>query len=168
MKFPLTRFEMPTSTARLRKGSTLLARAQVPLPHYVRRESNYVDNVPSLDFASHGASCVHGMVNVFREYRNFATGLIGKLNKGHHVLRDPSLTCPAAIRAVQSTCEVNSNPTMDVSLLYTGIKKLSLCLVARNILVRKPPLDASARPVNFTFHPFQGAYCTESGIYRFK
>jgi outer membrane receptor protein involved in Fe transport len=87
---------------------------------------------------------------------------------GYNVLRNPTLTCSAAIRLSQPDCYVNPSTTTDMAVRWSGVKDLSLTLVARNISNKKPVLDANARPVNFTFHPFQGVYYSFGVSYRFK
>ena len=136
--------------------------------YYASFKGNAADTDPLVEFASYGFPRARGTLSTVWEYRDFATGLTGNFNKGYHVLRDPGLTCSAAIRAVQPTCEVNSSSTADFSISYTGFKNLTLGFIARNLFDKKPPLDANARPLNFTYHPFQSVYYTIGGTYRFK
>lgn len=136
--------------------------------YYASFKGNSADTDPLVEFASYGFPRARGTLSTVWEYRDFATGLTGNFNKGYHVLRDPGLTCSAAIRAVQPTCEVSSNSTADFSISYTGFKNLTLGFIARNLFDKKPPLDANARPLNFTYHPFQSVYYTIGGTYRFK
>lgn len=136
--------------------------------YYSSYKSNAANSDPLVEYASYGFPRARGTLTTIWEYRDFATGLSGNFNKGYHVLRDPSRTCSAAIKAIQPDCEVHSNTTADFSLLYSGFKNLTLSFVARNIFDQKPPLDANARPLNFTYHPFQSVYYTFGGTYRFK
>ena len=138
------------------------------LTYYSSFKGNSADSDPLVEFASYGFPRARGTLGVVWEYRDFSTGVVGNFNKGYHVLRDPGLTCSAAIRAVQPSCEVNSNTTADVSFRYTGFKNLTLDFIARNIFDKRPPLDANARPLNFTYHPFQSVFYTVGGTYRFK
>ena len=138
------------------------------LTYYASYKGNSDNADPLVEFASYGFPRARGTLNTAWEYRDFTTGLTANFNKGYHVLRDPSLTCSAAIRAVQPTCEVNSNTTVDLAVLYSGIKNLTLNIIVRNIFDQNPPLDANARPLNFTYHPFQSVYYTVGGTYRFK
>ena len=136
--------------------------------YYASFKGNAADNDPLVEFASYGFPRARGTLFTSWEYRDFVTGLTGNYSKGYKVLRNPALTCSAAIRAVQSTCEVNSNTTADFSLRYSGFKNLTLSFIARNIFDKRPPVDANARPLNFTYHPFQSVYYTVGGTYRFK
>ena len=136
--------------------------------YYASYKGNSADSDPLQEFASYGFPRARGTFATAWEYRDFVTGLRANFNKGYRTLRDPSLTCSAAIRAVQPECEVNSNTTVDFSMRYTGIKNLSLDLIVRNIFDQNPPLDPNARPLNFTYHPFQSVYYTVGGTYRFK
>ena len=138
------------------------------LTYYSSFKGNSADSDPLVEFASYGFPRARGTLATSWEYRDFVTGIRGNFNKGYHVLRDPRLTCSAGIRAIQPTCEVNSNTTADFSMRYNGIKNLTLDLIVRNIFDKRPPLDANARPLNFTYHPFQSVVYTVGGTYRFK
>jgi len=136
--------------------------------YYQSWKGNSADGDPLVDFVNYGFPRMRATLASDWEYRDFVVGVRAYHNRGYHVLRDPSLTCSAAIKAVQPSCEVDSNTTADVSFRYTGIKKLSLDLIVRNIFDTGPPLDANARPLNFTYHPFQSVYVTVGATYRFK
>ena len=123
---------------------------------------------PFVEFASYGFPRARGTFSTFWEYRDFTTGVTANYNKGYRTLRDPRLTCSNAIKAIQPDCEVNSNTTADLSFQYSGIKNLTLNLIVRNIFDQNPPLDPNARPLAFTYHPFQSVYYTVGGTYRFK
>lgn len=138
------------------------------LTYYANYKGNTDVNEPILEFVNYGFPRARGTFNTAWEYREFTTGLGINYNKGYKTLRDPTLTCSAAIRAVQPSCEVASNTTYDFSLEWKGIKNLTLAFVARNIGDQKPPLDANARPLNFTYHPFQSVYYTLGATYKFK
>jgi iron complex outermembrane recepter protein len=138
------------------------------LTYFSSFKGNSDVNEPILEFVSYGFPRARGNLRSEWLYRDFVTGITTNYNKGYKVLRDPTLTCSAAIRAVQPTCEVSSNTTYDFSLEWNGIKNLSLSFIARNIFDKQPPLDANARPLNATYHPFQSVYYTVGGTYRFK
>jgi iron complex outermembrane recepter protein len=138
------------------------------LTYYDSYRGNSDADQPVLEFAGYGFPRARGTAGMAWEYRSFVTGLGVNYNKGYNVLRDPTLTCSAAIRAVQANCTVASNTTFDFALEWKGIKNLTLSFIARNIGDQTPPLDANARPVNFTYHPFQSVYYTIGGTYRFK
>jgi iron complex outermembrane receptor protein len=140
----------------------------VAMTYYAKWLGNSADSDPLVNFAGYGFPRTRGTVASAWEYRDYVFGMQGNYNKGYHVLRDPSLTCSAAIKAVQPSCEVPMNLTWDASIRYTGIKKLALNLTVRNLFDRKPPLDANARPFNFTYHPYQSVYVTLGGTYTFK
>ena len=118
--------------------------------------------------AGFGFPAIRGTARIDWEYRDFAIGAQANYNKGYSVLRDPTIACAASILAIQSDCHVSANVTHDVSILYSGIKNLSLSLVVQNIGDKRPPVDANARPVNFTYHPFRSAYATFGATYKFK
>lgn len=136
--------------------------------YYSSFKGNEDAGLPLVEFASYGFPRARATASTFWEYRDFTTGITGNFNKGYHVLRDPRLTCSNAIKAVQPTCEVNSNNTADFSLQYTGFKNLTLNFIARNFFDRKPSLDANARPFNFTYSAYQSVYYTVGGVYKFK
>ena len=136
--------------------------------YYASFKNNVTDSDPLVEFASYGFPRARGTLRTEWEYRDFITGLQGNFNKGYHVLRDPSLTCSARITAVQPSCEVHSNNTADLSVRYSGFKNLTLDFIMRNIFDERPPLDANARPFNFTYHPFQSVVYVIGGTYRFK
>jgi iron complex outermembrane receptor protein len=129
---------------------------------------NSVDTEPVLEFVTYGAPRTRARGELTWEYRDYTFGTAVNYNSGYNVLRDPTLTCSAAIRAVQPDCYVDPSTTTDVSVRWTGIKNLTLSMIVRNVANRKPVLDANARPLNFTFHPFQGQYMTVAATYRFK
>jgi iron complex outermembrane recepter protein len=141
---------------------------RVLLTYYQNNKGNAVETEPLLDFVSYGSPRARGTLNTEWEYRDFVTSMTWNYNKGYKVLRDPTLTCSAAIRAVQPTCEVASNTTADFALTWSGIKNLELAFIARNIFDKQPPIDANARPLNYTYHPFQSVYYTVGAKYKFK
>ncbi|MBL8525311.1 MAG: TonB-dependent receptor [Betaproteobacteria bacterium] len=138
------------------------------MTYYDSYNGNSADSEPLTEFAGYGFPRYRGTARTVWDYRDFVVGLTGNFNKGYSVLRDPNLTCSTAIRNSQPDCVVHSNVTADLSVQYTGIKKLTLNFVAQNLFDRKPPLDANARPVNFTYHPFRSIYYTLAATYRFK
>jgi iron complex outermembrane receptor protein len=129
---------------------------------------NSDDSSPIQDFAGYGFPRTRATGTLIWDLGSWTVGATGNFSGGYNVLRDPSLTCSAAIRQSQPDCFVDPSTTTDLSMRWTGIKDLSLTLVARNIFNKKPVLDANARPANFTFHPFQGTYYTVGVSYRFK
>ncbi len=136
--------------------------------YYASYKGNASNSDPLTEFASFGFPRARGTLGTVWEYRDFSTGLTANYNKGYRTVRNPNTACSAAIRAIQPACEVNSNTTADFSLLYSGIKNLTLNLIVRNIFDQNPPLDPNARPLNFTYHPFQSVVYTVGGTYRFK
>jgi iron complex outermembrane recepter protein len=138
------------------------------MTYYDSFNGNAADSEPLTEFAGYGFPRYRGIARTNWDYRDFVVGLQANFNKGYSVLRDPNLTCSTAIRNSQPSCIVHSNVTADLSVQYTGIKKLTLNFVAQNLFDRKPPLDANARPVNFTFHPFRSIYYTLAATYKFK
>ncbi len=149
-------------------GSMGKLRNSFAMTYYDAYTGNSADSEPLTDFAGYGFPRYRGTARTVWDYRDFVVGLQANFNKGYSVLRDPGLTCSTAIRNSQPDCVVHSNTTADLSLQYNGIKKLTLNFIAQNLFDRKPPLDANARPVNFTYHPFRSIYYTISGVYRFK
>jgi iron complex outermembrane receptor protein len=92
------------------------------LTYYANDKGNSDVNEPILEFVNYGYPRARGTFNTAWEYREFTTGLGIDYNKGYKTLRDPTLTCSAAIRAVQPSCEVASNTTYDhpfQSVYYT-------------------------------------------------
>jgi len=149
-------------------GSMGKLRNTFAMTYYDARTGNNDDSEPLIDTAGYGFPRYRGTVRTNWDYRDFVIGVQGNFNKGYSVLRDPTLTCSAAIRNSQPSCTVHSNATADLSVQYTGIKKLTINFVAQNLFDRKPPLDANARPVNFTYHPFASIYYTLAATYKFK
>ena len=130
--------------------------------------SNSADTDPLLDFASYGIPRTRATGSLIWDRGSWNVSATGNFTSGYNVLRDPTLTCSAAIKASQPDCYVDPSTTTDLAVRWTGIKDLSLTLVARNVFNKKPVLDANARPLNFTFHPFQGTYYSVGASYRFK
>ena len=143
-------------------------RNSLSMTYYQSRKGNNDDSEPLIDTAGFGFPRLRGVARVNWDYRDFVFGAQVNYNQGYSVLRDPTLTCSAAIIAVQPTCRVRSNTTRDISVQWSGIKDLTLNLVVQNIGDEKPPIDANARPVNFTFHPFRSVYVIAGGTYKFK
>jgi iron complex outermembrane receptor protein len=130
--------------------------------------SNASDDDPFLDFASYGIPRTRAAGSLIWDRGVWNVSTTANFTSGYNVLRNPTLTCSAAIRLSQPDCYVNPSTTTDMAVRWSGVKDLSLTLVARNISNKKPVLDANARPVNFTFHPFQGVYYSFGVSYRFK
>ncbi len=122
---------------------------------------------PIVEFGSAGFPRFRGTVRTEWEYRDVVVGATGIYNRGYDTPRDPTRSCAAQVQP-GFPCKVAGNATMDMSFGYTGIKNLTLSVVARNIFDKKPPLDALARPLNFTYHPFQSTYFTFGATYKFK
>jgi iron complex outermembrane recepter protein len=102
------------------------------------------------------------------EYRAWTFGLQGNYTRSYYVSSDPRIPCrTASLLGPQGICVVSGNATADASVEWRGIKNLTVTGVARNIFDKRPPLDPLARPVNFTFHPFQSVYFTVQATYKF-
>ncbi|MBL8512668.1 MAG: TonB-dependent receptor, partial [Betaproteobacteria bacterium] len=130
--------------------------------------SNSADTDPLLEFASFGFPRTRASGSLIWDRGSWNVSATANYSGGYNVLRNPTLTCSAAIRLSQPDCYVDPSTTTDMAVRWTGIKDLALTFVARNIFNKKPVLDANARPANFTFHPFQGIYYTMGVSYRFK
>jgi iron complex outermembrane recepter protein len=136
--------------------------------YYRDFKGNSADSEPVLQFATYGFPRMRANIGSVWEYRDYTVGVTSNYNKGYKVLRDPTLTCSAAIRLSVPECTVASNTTYDFSVLWRGIKNLGLSLIVRNITDVKPPVDPNARPLNFTYHPFRGIQYTVGATYNFK
>ncbi|MBL8513824.1 MAG: TonB-dependent receptor, partial [Betaproteobacteria bacterium] len=131
-------------------------------------KGNGADDEPVRDFAGFGVPRTRATATVVWNKGAWNVSATANFSGGYNVLREPLLTCSAAIRASQPDCFVDPSTTTDMAVAWTGIRGLTLTLVARNITNKKPVLDSNARPANFTFHPFQGTYYTVGANYRFR
>lgn len=133
---------------------------------YYKSFKSSTGDEPLIEYGSAGFPRFRGTVRTEWEYRDVVVGATGIYNRGYDTPRDPVRGCASVAPGLP--CKVAGNSTMDMSISYTGVKDLNLTLVARNILDKKPPLDALARPLNFTYHPFQSTYFTFNATYKFK
>jgi iron complex outermembrane receptor protein len=144
----------------------LTARAAATYFKSIKGNANDAD--PVLEFAGFGAPRTRATGSLIWDRGVWGASVTANFSGGYNVLRDPTLTCSAAIRQSQPDCFVNPSTTTDVALRWSGIRNLTLNLIARNVSNKKPVLDANARPANFTFHPFQGTYYTLGLNYKFR
>lgn len=143
-------------------------RNNLSMTYYDSFNGNSADSEPLIETATFGFPRTRGTLRNTWDYRDWTLGLTTNYNAGYNVLRDPTLTCSAAIRAVQPSCKVASNTTYDIAVQWTGVKNLVVNFVAQNITDKKAPLDANARPVNFTYHPFRSVYYVAGFTYKFR
>ena len=113
-----------------------------------------------------------GTITATWTYQDFS--ILGRLNHtGKWYYGDPVNGCfssAATVAAIGGNCEVDSWRTVDASVTYTGIKNLSLSLLARNIGSRDAPYDPNQTTLGFnpTFHSPQGLNFALSASYKFK
>ncbi len=102
-------------------------------------------------------------------YRDYVVGVTGNYIGGFRVAGEPAETCAqASLLGTAGVCKVGAQSTMAMNFQYSGIKNLTLGLVVRNILDKRPPLNPLARPVSFYWNEFQSIYYTFSANYKFK
>jgi iron complex outermembrane recepter protein len=102
-------------------------------------------------------------------YRDYVVGATGNYIGGFRVAGEPSETCAqASFLGASGICKVGAQSTLAMNFQYTGVKNLTLGLVVRNILDKRPPLNPSARPVSFYWNEFQSIYYSMSAVYKFK
>ena len=127
---------------------------------------------PLIEYGSAGFPRFRGTAGAAWEYRDVTVGLTGIYNHSYDTARDPTVPCRSQTFGSAGNgnlpCRVGSNATANASVRYTGIKDLSLSLLVSNIFDKKPPLDPLARPLNFTYHPFQSIVYTVNAQYTFK
>ena len=100
--------------------------------------------------------------------------LLGRGNyTGKWFYGDPVSGCylsAATVASIGGKCEVGSWATMDASVTYTGLKNVTLSLLARNIFSRDAPYDPNQTTLGFnpTFHSGQGTNFVFTASYKFK
>lgn len=115
---------------------------------------------------------VRGTITATWTYQDFS--VLGRYNfTGKWFYGDPVSGCylsAATVAALGGLCEVDSFTTVDASVTYTGIKNLSLSLLARNIGSRSAPYDPGQTTLGFnpTFHSPQGTNYAFTAAYKFK
>jgi iron complex outermembrane receptor protein len=114
---------------------------------------------------------VRGTISATWTYGDFS--ILGRYNyTGKWVYGDPTgcFASAATVAAIGGNCEVDSFTTVDTSVTYTGIKNLSLSLLARNIGSREAPYDPLQTTLGFnpTFHSPQGLNFAFTASYKFK
>ena len=79
----------------------------------------------------------------------------------------------SATQLLDADCRVKSWTTIDLGLVYTGVKNLTLGILVRNVADKAAPYDASQslttqNGFNAQFHNALGRYWTATASYKFK
>jgi iron complex outermembrane recepter protein len=131
-------------------------------------KSSAGEDEPLINYEGYRIPMLRASLGTSWEYRAWTFGLTGNYTRSYYVSSDPRTPCrTASLLGPQGICVVSGNATADASVSWRGIKNLTITGVARNIFDKRPPLDPLARPVNFTFHPFQSVYFTLGATYKF-
>ena len=144
--------------------------------YLTKNDWSYVKGAPLVsglgNFYAFESPRVRGTISATWTYQDFS--VLGRYNyTGKWVYGEPGGTCyasAATVAAIGGNCEVDSWTTIDASVTYTGIKNLSLSLLARNIGSREAPYDPNQTTLGFnpTYHNPQGLNFAFTAAYKFK